>query len=154
MRLGNKKTPNRAVKNDFLESFKDSYEDSTKDEELYAEDPNNLLVAHGTSRSIFPTNKVVSTDHISKFELETLFAIFYLQPDPYWRFLAAKELKRREWRFNKKFLIWFKRHGNPKEINQFYEKGDFLVYDCEERWATIKKADFIFEYRNLENAFE
>lgn len=97
---------------------------------------------------------MVNTDLVLKFELETLFAIFYLQTDPYLRFLAAKELKRREWRFNKKFLIWFKRHGNPKEITQFYEKGDFLVYDCEDRWTTIKKTDFIFEYRNLENAFE
>lgn len=121
---------------------------------MYPEDLTNLINPASNNNSLFPTRKIISTDHIAKFELETLFATFYLQTDPYWRFLAAKELKRREWRFNKKFLIWFKRHGSPKEINQFYEKGDFLVYDCEERWTTIKKTDFIFEYRNLENAFD
>lgn len=67
--------------------------------------------------------------------------------------LAAKELKNREWSFNKKYLIWFKRHGKPTELHSLYERGDFLVFDNEEKWKIKKKSDFFFEYKHLENDF-
>lgn len=66
---------------------------------------------------------------------------------------AIKELVKREWRFNKKFLTWFKRCDKPKTITETMEIGDFLVFDNESNWKIKKKIDFKFEYKHLESSF-
>ena len=136
----------------FLESFENSYLCRTGDEELYLQ-PRGRITRKG-GNDLLPSTQLIGAESVPKFELETLFAMFYLDTDNYLRFLAACELKKRDWRFNKKFLVWFKRHSSPKEMNQEYEKGDFLVFDCEDQWAIKKKNDFKFEYKNLESDFE
>lgn len=65
--------------------------------------------------------------------------------------MAAKELKKRDWRFNKKYHIWFKRHEQPKTTTDEYENGNFLVFDCEATWKVKKRNDFTFRYRHLED---
>ena len=69
----------------------------------------------------------------------------------YEKYLAAKELKTREWRFNKKYFIWFKRHDQPKTTTDEYESGNFLIFDCEDTWKVKKRNDFTFKYKHLEN---
>lgn len=56
-----------------------------------------------------------------KFDVDTLFFIFYYQQGTYQQFLAARQLKQRYWRFHKRFLTWFQRHEEPVVFNDTYE---------------------------------
>lgn len=86
-----------------------------------------------------------------KFDVDTLFFIFYYHHDSYQRYLAARELKRQSWRFHKKYLTWFQRHEGPKMITDEYEQGTYIYFDFEGAWCQRKKAEFRFEYRFLED---
>merc|ERR1711862_823362 len=50
----------------------------------------------------------ITENHFEKFTLDTLFFIFYFQANTFEQLLAAKELKKRSWKFHKKYLTWFK----------------------------------------------
>jgi hypothetical protein len=67
------------------------------------------------------------------------------------RYLAAKELKKQSWRYHKKYLTWFQRHEEPKEITNDYEQGTYVYFDYETGWCQRKKTEFTFEYRYLED---
>lgn len=104
-----------------------------------------------------------------KFDTDTLFFIFYYQQGTYQQYLAAKELKRQSWRYHKKYLTWFQRHEEPKEITPEYEQGTYVYFDYETGmsfvvfvlileltcaclgWCQRKKTEFTFEYRYLED---
>lgn len=86
-----------------------------------------------------------------RFELDTLFFIFYYQQKTYAQYLAARELKRQSWRFHKKYLTWFQRHEEPKTITDEYEQGTYIYFDYEGNWCQRKKSEFTFEYRYLED---
>lgn len=87
-----------------------------------------------------------------KFDMDTLFYIFYYQQGTYQQYLAAKELKKQSWRFHKKYLTWFQRHEEPKIITEDYEQGTYIYFDYEGAWCQRKKTEFRFEYRFLEEA--
>jgi len=86
-----------------------------------------------------------------RFEVDTLFFIFYYQPRTYAQYLAARELKRQSWRFHKKYQTWFQRHEEPKTIAEDYEQGTFIYFDYEGNWCQRQKSEFTFEYRFLED---
>jgi len=48
-------------------------------------------------------------ENFSHFDLETLFFAFYYQQGTYQQYLAAVELKKKNWKFVKKFETWFKK---------------------------------------------
>jgi CCR4-NOT transcription complex subunit 3 len=77
-----------------------------------------------------------------KFDMDTLFYIFYYQQGTYQQYLAAKELKKQSWRFHKKYATWFQRHEEPKEITEHYEQGTYVYFDYEGAWCQRKKTDF------------
>jgi len=85
-----------------------------------------------------------------KFDTDTLFFIFYYQQGTYQQYLAARELKKQSWRYHKKYLTWFQRHEEPKEITNDYEQGTYVYFDYETGWCQRKKTEFTFEYRYLE----
>ncbi|KAF9585836.1 general negative regulator of transcription subunit 5 [Lunasporangiospora selenospora] len=87
-----------------------------------------------------------------KLDVDTLFFIFYYQQGTYQQYLAAKELKKRSWRFHKKYLTWFQRHEEPKAITDDYEQGTYIYFDYEGAWCQRKKTDFRFEYKFLEDS--
>ncbi|CEG78959.1 Putative Potential mRNA deadenylase and CCR4-NOT complex subunit Not5p [Rhizopus microsporus] len=87
-----------------------------------------------------------------KFDIDTLFFIFYYQPGTYQQYLAARELKKQSWRFHKKYSTWFQRHEEPKTITEDYEQGIYIYFDYENAWCQRKKNDFRFEYRYLEDS--
>ncbi|VDK52562.1 unnamed protein product [Anisakis simplex] len=64
--------------------------------------------------------------------------------------LAAKALKKLSWRFHTKYLMWFQRHEEPKQITDDYEQGTYVYFDFE-KWSQRKKEQFTFEYRYLED---
>jgi CCR4-NOT transcription complex subunit 3 len=86
-----------------------------------------------------------------KFETDTLFFIFYYQQGTFQQFLASRELKSRSWRYHKKYLTWFQRHEEPKDITPEQELGTYVYFDYETGWCQRKKTEFIFQYRYLED---
>lgn len=101
-----------------------------------------------------PLNSLESEDIFQKFDPDVLFFIFYYQQGIYQQYLAACELKRKAWRFHKKYLTWFQRHEEPKEITNDYELGTYIYFDYEGEWCQRRKADFRFEYKYLEDVLE
>jgi len=58
----------------------------------------------------FPTVPLFNRrDNFSNFDLDTLFFAFYYQQGTQQQYLAAVELKKRNWKFVKKFETWFKK---------------------------------------------
>lgn len=53
----------------------------------------------------------LKTGHLSKFQLETLFYIFYALPKDVLQAYAAQELYSREYRYHGELKLWFKRAG-------------------------------------------
>lgn len=79
-------------------------------------------------------------------ESHFVFVVLWL-----FRYLAAKELKKQSWRYHTKYLTWFQRHEEPKEITNDYEQGTYVYFDYETGWCQRKKTEFTFEYRYLED---
>ncbi|KAI8902158.1 Not1 N-terminal domain, CCR4-Not complex component-domain-containing protein [Globomyces pollinis-pini] len=92
-----------------------------------------------------------STALFSKFDIDTLFFIFYYRPGTYQQFLAIRELKKQNWRFHKKYSTWFQRLEEPSEVNDSFERGTYVYFDYEKTWTQRKKIDFHFEYKYLED---
>ncbi|KAF9113290.1 proteinral negative regulator of transcription subunit 5 [Mortierella sp. AM989] len=99
-----------------------------------------------------PTGLFENATMFEKFDIDTLFFIFYYQQGTYQQYLAARELKKQSWRFHKKYLTWFQRHEEPKAITDDYEQGTYIYFDYEGAWCQRKKTDFRFEYKFLEDA--
>lgn len=86
-----------------------------------------------------------------KFDMDTLFFIFYFQQGSYQQFLAAKQLKRQSWRYHTKYLTWFQRHDDPKVTTDEYEQGTYVYFDYDFSWCQRIKTNFTFEYNYLED---
>ena len=97
-----------------------------------------------------PLNIFDSPDVYKNLEIDTLFFIFYKNPNTVHQYHAATQLKLCSWRFHTKYLTWFQRLEEPKLITIDYERGDFLFFDYDETWSYMKKTDFTFEYKYLE----
>ena len=98
-----------------------------------------------------PPSSFNNPSFFERFDLDTLFFIFYFQQNTSYQYLSAQELKRQSWRFHKKYLTWFQRHEEPKSITSKYESGTYIYFDFEAGWCQRKKTDFTFEYRFLED---
>ncbi|KAH9824722.1 Not1 N-terminal domain, CCR4-Not complex component-domain-containing protein [Melampsora americana] len=88
----------------------------------------------------------------SEIEVEVLFYLFYYHQGGYLQYLAAKELKKRAWRFHKYYLTWFQRAKNPEEMADDYEKGSYTYFDWEADWLMRTKTPFQFDYKHLEDS--
>lgn len=93
-----------------------------------------------------------SPDIYKKLDIDTLFFIFYSQPNTVQQYYAATQLKLYSWRFHTKYRTWFQRLDEPMLITTDYERGDFLFFDYDVTWSFMKKSDFTFEYKFLECA--
>ncbi|PIO56449.1 NOT2 / NOT3 / NOT5 family protein [Teladorsagia circumcincta] len=69
---------------------------------------------------------------------ETLFFIFYYMEGTRAQLLAAKALKKLSWRFHTKYLTWFQRHEEPKQITDDFEQGTYVYFDYE-KWSQRKR---------------
>ncbi|KAI8617143.1 Not1 N-terminal domain, CCR4-Not complex component-domain-containing protein [Chytriomyces sp. MP71] len=104
--------------------------------------------------SYYPQHPLAVFDNpavFEKFEIDTLFFIFYHLQGTYQQFLAARELKKQSWRFHKKFNTWFQRFEQPTAITDDYEQGAYVYFDYEGAWCQRKKGDFRFDYKWLED---
>jgi len=57
----------------------------------------------------------LKTSHLAKFQLETLFYVFYAMPKDVLQAYAAQELYNREWQYHQDLKLWFKRGGSPDD---------------------------------------
>jgi len=80
---------------------------------------------------------------------DALIFVFYHNTGTLQQFLAAKELKKDEWRFNKQFQCWFKRQEDPSVVNAEYETGTFVYFDPTV-WQERIRANFTLEYSKME----
>ncbi|VDK33140.1 unnamed protein product [Gongylonema pulchrum] len=63
-----------------------------------------------------------SLEYYLRLSPETLFFAFYYMEGSRAQLLAAKALKKLSWRFHTKYLMWFQRHEEPKQITDDYEQ--------------------------------
>ena len=72
----------------------------------------------------------LKTGHLSKFQLETLFYIFYALPQDVLQAYAAQELYTREWRYHGELKLWFKRAGPSDGLaNPAAGSTQYLYFD-------------------------
>ena len=69
-----------------------------------------------------PLARCDQDEFFSRMSTETLFFIFYYMESTKAQYQAAKALKKQSWRFHTKFLMWFQRHEEPKQITEEYEQ--------------------------------
>ena len=98
-----------------------------------------------------PSPFIENTEMFDKFDVDTLFFVFYFQQGTYQQHLAAKQLKKRSWRYHKKYNTWFQRHEEITKSTDEYEQGTYVYFDFESGWCQRIKKDFTFEYIYLED---
>merc|ERR1712039_118087 len=82
-----------------------------------------------------PTRNYEDPAMFEKYDLDTLFFIFYYQQGSYQQHLAAKELKKLSWRYHTKYLTWFQRHEEPRMTASDFERGAYVYFDHDAGWC-------------------
>ncbi len=92
----------------------------------------------------------LKTGHFSKFQLETLFYIFYALPKDMLQAYSAQELYSREWRYHAELKRWFKRAGPADGVaNPASGVPQFLYFDIN----TWERRLFAGNLQNLTTGF-
>ncbi|SCU97361.1 LAFA_0G11100g1_1 [Lachancea sp. 'fantastica'] len=89
---------------------------------------------------------------MSKFDLDTLFFIFYHYQGTYEQFLAARELTIRGWQFNKLNRCWFYKEVEklPPGMEQS-EEISWRYFDYQKSWLARRcGADFVYREEEFE----
>lgn len=68
----------------------------------------------------------LKASHFGRFQLETLFYIFYSLPQDLLQALAAVELHNRQWRYHKELKLWFTRAPGSEAT---YDRGAYIYFD-------------------------
>ncbi|XP_074584510.1 putative NOT transcription complex subunit VIP2 [Curcuma longa] len=89
--------------------------------------------------------------YFSKFQILTLFYIFYSMPKDEAQLYAAYELYSRGWFYHKDPQFWFTRAPNSEPLvkTHAYERGSYLCFDPN-TWSTIVKEHFVLQYEAVE----
>lgn len=74
----------------------------------------------------------LKTGHLEKFQLETLFYIFYAMPKDQLQGFAAQELYNRKWKYHKEKKMWFS--GQPDLLKSQGAPSDGLIAFDAHRW--------------------
>nr|Q52JK6.1 RecName: Full=Probable NOT transcription complex subunit VIP2; AltName: Full=Protein VIRE2 INTERACTING PROTEIN2; Short=NbVIP2 [Nicotiana benthamiana]AAY15746.1 VIP2 [Nicotiana benthamiana] len=89
--------------------------------------------------------------YFSKFQLDTLFYIFYSMPKDEAQLYAANELYNRGWFYHREHRLWFMRVANMEPLvkTNAYERGSYICFDPN-TWETIHKDNFVLHCEMLE----
>ncbi|KAI3972146.1 hypothetical protein MKW92_028949 [Papaver armeniacum] len=95
---------------------------------------------------------VLQQSYFKKFQLETLFYIFYSMPRDEAQLYAANELYSRGWFFHRDLRVWFFRMPNlePLAKTETYERGSYHCFDST-TWETVRKDNFVLQYKSIES---
>jgi CCR4-NOT transcription complex subunit 3 len=66
--------------------------------------------------------------------------------------LAARELKRSNWRFHKAYNTWFARAEEPRICTDEYEQGTYSYFDFTGDWCHRIRLDLRLDYASLDLA--
>ena len=78
-----------------------------------------------------PTPPPLKHAHLQKFQLETLFHIFYAMPKDILQAYAAQELYHRDWRYHAELKLWFRR-ATPQDLPHVHAdraQNQFVFFD-------------------------
>ncbi|KAI3742470.1 hypothetical protein L1987_60153 [Smallanthus sonchifolius] len=94
---------------------------------------------------------ILNQGYFSKFQLNTLFYIFYSMPKDEAQLYAANELYNRGWFYHRDHRLWFMRAANMEPLvkTNTYERGSYVCFDPN-TWETIRKENFVVYYETLE----
>ena len=85
-----------------------------------------------------------------KFQLETLFYVFYSMPRDVLQLAAAQELYSRDWRYHKEAKFWLTRAPGQEPVKQGAgERGSYVFWNPE-KWCKERKDNFLLQYEHLE----
>lgn len=95
--------------------------------------------------------KLVQPEFYKKYDLQTLFFIFFYSPGTSQQYFAGRELQNRDWIYNTKFQTWFHRIKEPKEKNSEFEISEYEYFDHStiESWTIRKKENFKLEFSDI-----
>lgn len=85
-----------------------------------------------------------------KFQLETLFYIFYSMPRDVLQLAAAQELHNRDWWYHKEAKQWMQRIADPTVNMPSFERGSYIFWNPE-KWQKERREDFLLVYDQLED---
>ncbi|KAL6508906.1 putative NOT transcription complex subunit vip2 [Orobanche hederae] len=93
----------------------------------------------------------LSQPYFSKFQLNTLFYIFYSMPKDEAQLYAANEMYNRGWFYHREHRLWLTRVSNiePLVKTSAYERGSYICFDPN-TWETVRKDNFVLHYDMLE----
>jgi len=94
----------------------------------FAESPANPEPQYSTPACYLMHPPTLKAEHLGKFQLETLFYMFYSVPRDILQACAAQELYRREWRFHSELRLWLKPRS-PQELMQGHPSVQFVYFD-------------------------
>merc|ERR1712166_470329 len=90
----------------------------------------------------------LKTGHIQKFQLETLFYIFYMLPKDTLQAVAASELHSRDWKFHSELGMWFCKQ--PESGKGGFSRPSTYVYFDVKVW---ERRSYVDSNKNLEQGF-
>ena len=96
----------------------------------------------GNKYPVYPLR--LKEEILTNFDLDTLFFIFFEQPDRVAKEMARKEIVKRGWLFNSDYKTFFKLKGEAKTSNEEYIEGDFDCFDHEKDWKIVSINNFKF----------
>ena len=96
--------------------------------------PKNIHLL-GNKYPVYPLR--LKEELLSNFDIDTLFFMFFENPDLVVKEMAKKEIIKRGWALNPGFKSFYKIKGEPKERNEDYIVGDFDLFDHEKEWKII-----------------
>lgn len=85
--------------------------------------------------------------HIHKFQLETLFYIFYMMPKDTLQAVAASELHSRDWKFHSELGMWFCKQ--PESGKGFGRPSTYVYFDVK----VWDRRTYVDNNKNLEQGF-
>jgi CCR4-NOT transcription complex subunit 2 len=86
-----------------------------------------------------------------KFQIMTLFYIFYSMPKDAAQLYAANELYNKGWFYHKEYRVWLTRNPSvaPAAKHPHGERGSYLFFDPN-IWETVQKDNFVLQYDSVE----
>jgi len=132
----------KAVNSNPFDLLSISYKNIITDKDSNFYHPKNL---NDKPNKFYPTIPfTIKPETLAKFDIDTLFFIFFVQQDPYLQVLVAKRLISLNWMFHKRFQTWFQLVGKAKKETEEQIEGTFYYFDFEKEWQIRTKRDFNF----------
>ena len=96
--------------------------------------------------------KLLQPEFFSKYDLDTLFFIFFYLTGTPQQYFAGKELKKRQWVFHRQYQTWFRLCGEATETTDKYQVGKFEYFDhsSQENWMIRPRTGFKLEFDMIE----